>query len=194
MKTQIRRGVFETNSSSTHAISIVKNGSKPIKTSSLVFDDGEFGWGFDIYTDTYSKASYLWEAIVANCNGDGYGSDEDCVMSYDDAIKFVTDTLAKYGVEAVFMERRPSGETYTDSKGVEHHLYNFYDEYGTKRGGYIDHSYELRDFLENILTDEEQLISFLFDEGSYISTGNDNSDEELDGFDNGDSWDYYKGN
>ena len=49
MKRQIRRGVFETNSSSTHAICIAKgdyNLSKHID-----FTIGEFGWENNEYDD-----------------------------------------------------------------------------------------------------------------------------------------------
>lgn len=63
MKRQIRRGVFETNSSSTHAICIAKgdyNLSKHID-----FTIGEFGWENNEYGDLYSKASYLITAILS---------------------------------------------------------------------------------------------------------------------------------
>jgi hypothetical protein len=40
---QIRKGVFETNSSSTHSICIAKDDGLTIPKS-LHFDFGEFGW------------------------------------------------------------------------------------------------------------------------------------------------------
>jgi|tagenome__1003787_1003787.scaffolds.fasta_scaffold15557292_1 hypothetical protein len=60
---QIRHSVFETNSSSTHSISI----SNDVKTldplcvdeNGVVAIDGQgFGWEYETYTDAQSKASY----------------------------------------------------------------------------------------------------------------------------------------
>ena len=46
MKRQIRRGCFETNSSSTHAICITKaDVNKEDLPSHVTFTHGEFGWG-----------------------------------------------------------------------------------------------------------------------------------------------------
>ena len=63
MKRQIRKNVFETNSSSTHAICISKNNDYK-KRDYINFEIGEFGWEFDVYGDVYSKASYLITAIL----------------------------------------------------------------------------------------------------------------------------------
>jgi len=63
MKT-IRNNIFETNSSSSHSISIRYNPF--IKDNSLVpyngeirIDTGEFGWEWKKYNDAYTKASYF---------------------------------------------------------------------------------------------------------------------------------------
>lgn len=66
MKRTIRRGVFETNSSSVHSIVIGNNGENvydclPTQQS---FKGGDFGWEVENYNDADSKASYLWTAIV----------------------------------------------------------------------------------------------------------------------------------
>ena len=56
---QIRNGVFETNSSSTHSICISK---KPVECWSFVrFRIGEYGWENACVSDT---ASYLYTAIL----------------------------------------------------------------------------------------------------------------------------------
>lgn len=44
MKKVIRRGVFETNSSSVHAISI-SNAGNLVYPKFVYFEEGEFGWG-----------------------------------------------------------------------------------------------------------------------------------------------------
>lgn len=65
MVTTVRQGVFETNSSSSHSISIK---IKPFKKDNSLMSDfedtitietGEFGWGWDKYNDAYTKASYF---------------------------------------------------------------------------------------------------------------------------------------
>ena len=71
MKRQIRRGCFETNSSSTHAICIAKEGYT--KGNYIEFEIGEFGWEFDTYSDLHSRASYLITAIF---NSDKEYADE----------------------------------------------------------------------------------------------------------------------
>ena len=66
MKT-VRIGVFETNSSSCHSISIDKNYFDKntcdiynyIKDGSLIIELGEFGWGYDESNSSYVKASYI---------------------------------------------------------------------------------------------------------------------------------------
>lgn len=65
---QKRRSIFETNSSSTHAINIIKSGTViiPTKLSKTIPVSGYFGWEHEIYNDWYSKLSYLRIAIEGN--------------------------------------------------------------------------------------------------------------------------------
>lgn len=60
-KIQIRNGLFETNSSSTHCIVIADNYGE---SSKVEFTLGQFGWEHEIYTDTHTKAQYLYTAIM----------------------------------------------------------------------------------------------------------------------------------
>lgn len=58
-----RRGVFETNSSSTHTIAlsasdIVTPDRIPLTDDICVVFPGEFGWGVEHYNDAPTKASY----------------------------------------------------------------------------------------------------------------------------------------
>ena len=57
---QIRKGVFETNSSSTHSICIAKDAELTIPQS-LHFSFGEFGWECDTLYSVSEKASYLYK-------------------------------------------------------------------------------------------------------------------------------------
>ena len=54
----IRKNVFETNSSSTHSISISKLNDY-ILPKEINFTFGEFGWEFSKYTSSFDKASYF---------------------------------------------------------------------------------------------------------------------------------------
>jgi hypothetical protein len=54
---QVRKGVFETNSSSTHSIAIPRNCSSTI--GRIYFQIGEFGWGWE----SVDPADYFYTAI-----------------------------------------------------------------------------------------------------------------------------------
>ena len=64
----IRNNTFETNSSSTHAIAIPKKSNYKIQKH-VDFHWGEFGWEYEVYYDTSSKASYLY-TMIRYFNGD----------------------------------------------------------------------------------------------------------------------------
>lgn len=144
MKNQIRNGVFETNSSSTHAICISKNKVDLNNLPSYVeFARNDFGWSFDVYTSIWGKASYLYEAIL-----------ECYYYEAEEKLNHICEVLAKYGISCEFSS-------------------------GDKYGGYIDHGYETIDFVNDVLNDEEKLMTYLFGD-SFIVTGNDNSDDYSD--------------
>lgn len=106
MKRQIRRGAFETNSSSTHAICISKKRNYKIPAY-VTFTHDEFGWEFGEYNDTWTKASYLYQAIIS--------------VYYDDpepALKKLKSILADYGVACEFEPAR-SGE-FWDNGYIDH--------------------------------------------------------------------------
>jgi len=73
MKRQVRRNVFETNSSSMHSLSIAKRGVTEYLhvdecTNKVVTEFGEFGWGYDEYNDPETKLSYLVTMIGESHN------------------------------------------------------------------------------------------------------------------------------
>lgn len=93
---KIRRKVFETNSSSMHAISI--GGNKPIRyvPEVLNFYFGEFGWE-DSYAD---PADYLYTAVYGY-----FGYNDDLINQW---LNYISETLAKRGCKAVFHTNPPS--------------------------------------------------------------------------------------
>ena len=68
MRVKIRRGVFETNSSSSHSFTISKTGKYKNtliqrNVNAITLSTGEFGWDEETFTDCETKASYLATAV-----------------------------------------------------------------------------------------------------------------------------------
>lgn len=148
---QIRQGVFETNSSSTHSICIAKDVKLSIPKN-IHFSFGEFGWERDTLSSIQEKASYLYTGMMY-INPQGMDK--------------IIETLQKSGVEVtrvmpIYKTSEWSGDDYIDN------------------GGYVDHAHDLAPFLTAILESEERLLSFLFSDLSFIITGNDNDDCDVD--------------
>ena len=138
---QIRKGTFETNSSSTHSICISK---EPVTRypRSVHFSLGRYGWEQDTVEDT---ASYLYTGIM------------ECTNAVQETfLERIKNILAKHDIEATFEEERK-------------------DSYF-----YVDHGYELYDFLDMITSNEDMLLRFLFSPKSCVYTGNDNGSDETD--------------
>lgn len=67
----IRKNAFETNSSSSHSLIIDESvkiySTIPLDTDgNIALTGGQFGWEWEKYTDSITKANYL--AIYAECN------------------------------------------------------------------------------------------------------------------------------
>lgn len=175
MKTQIRRSVFETNSSSTHSISIVKEPTNIHFPATMEFNVGEFGWEWKIYSDYRSKASYLYTAILCNTcldsNTELIDGKQKCRAMVKEKLNKITNILSKYGIKCVFQSFKTTSFNYNDySDG--HPIWSYYID----TRGYIDHGNELKEWINTILNDETLLINFLFDNSSVIETGNDNEE------------------
>ena len=66
MKLSTRNGVFETNSSSVHAIVINKQNLAENNGSIVSVTPGDYGWEYEEYRLPAQKLNYLWTAIVDN--------------------------------------------------------------------------------------------------------------------------------
>lgn len=141
---KVRKGVFETNSSSTHAIVVAQENTEQFDR--IDFRIGKFGWECRYYSDPYSKASYFYTLAC-----DALGRDV-----ADDIVQL----LSPYGINCTFSE--PA----------------VIREYGLENG-YVDHCIEGLDFVNDCLNDASLLIDFLFNDESYVETGNDNDDESV---------------
>ena len=188
MKIQVRRNIFETNSSSTHTLSIIKE-DKDIKyPKSIIFTKGKFGWEDDEYTNTYSKASYLWEIIRFAGDISGYCSDNTKFLTYEEYIQRIKDILDRHNIKYEFEYDTVVERTSTYKEYV--------NQYGDVDDGYIDHVSECADFINFVTSKDEYLLNFLFSGKSFIVTGNDNvyDDEEKEFPDYGEAYEFYKGN
>jgi hypothetical protein len=164
---KVRRNVYETNSSSTHSICVTKNNILDKKQSHIEFTIGEFGWERERYYTPYEKAQYLYTGVLANER-----------LELIDNIKSILDSN---NISYEFEEPQFEKSTWNGK------------DYQYLKYGYIDHSGDLGEFLD-ICTDENKLMKYLFSSESFIVTGNDNDDYDVEicvGYDHDE---YYKGN
>lgn len=143
---QIRSGVFETNSSSTHSLTFVGR-NNPLEEPYLrVRDDGyvhvdfgEFGWGYDRLRSQGEKLSYL--CTLAACADSKMSSNEDFYQNpgfqaINDVIKekcgckgLIIDTpISRYVSESG--SGWPEFDGYIDHQSMYASLQGFLDDYG----------------------------------------------------------------
>lgn len=171
MKKQLRKSVFETNSSSTHSICINSTGDYMIPEKIHFENDGCFGWDWDTYNDVYAKAGYLYIALLERChwNCEDKNNTEQLLNSVKEVQNKLTSMLTELGVKEV---------TFDDVK-INEYIYNDETHRYISFGGYIDHTEDLDDFITAVMSDKELLAHYLFCPDSCVITGNDNSDDEL---------------
>lgn len=166
MKVQVRQGLFETNSSSTHAICIAKkelNDNYKLPKS-IEFGLGGFGWEIDEYRDIFSKASYLYTGYVEVMGSKIYREErmkDENYRGYKEC-----DVKASLIFKDKIKELLPDIEC------------EFEDVENTKTYYYIDHSEDgIGSFINYVLSSRENLIAYLVNDNSTIFTGNDNDDD-----------------
>lgn len=182
---KIRKGIFETNSSSVHTLCINKNDKVKVPKSFTFYKDTQFGWSYDTYYDSMSKGDYLYQILQSYAFEEGrkewestdtylstYKDDPTYVWyspenypEYDAIIKKHEDML-KSKIEDILNTYGCTDITWDDT--VHEQLY---------QDGYVDHVHEAHQFFEDMIYNPELLISFLFGD-SCIYTGNDNYDGE----------------
>ena len=141
---KIRNNVFETNSSSTHSITVGenKNGEYDILPITVNPDwYGEFGWEFATWDTIEEKLAYMIRCLVC------YDYDENTL---ENRIKPIQERLHNLGIDFEL----PT-----------------YEEY---RNGYVDHEDWYQEEIEEIYKDDDTLLTFLLSDSSYIEGGNDN--------------------
>ena len=136
---QIRRCVFETNSSSTHSVSIKKT-NKVDRNEMYVREDGyihvslgEFGWEIYDYTDQATKLSYLVTMVYMTThtwwNANENLSDAIQRLMDDAAFKEISNVVAKHAkCNGVIVDLDVDG--YIDHQSLYGSVRSFLDAYG----------------------------------------------------------------
>ncbi len=147
---QIRKGVFETNSSSTHSITISGEDKIIYPKFIPVIEFGEYGWEEESYSDFTDKLSYV-VTMLATLNR---------VEKIEDFLKLKEFTWLKEAVEqhcGQILEVKPLA--------------------GWSPLGYVDH--QSNDVLDEFLPSDElgfkiKVLDFIFNEKYGFETSNDN--------------------
>lgn len=167
MKRQIRVGIWETNSSSTHSVSVSKvTNFNEHSLDSYLEDDGtfhitpgEFGWEIERYNGPYTKLQYaLTMVFMTEVPWEGRNINDETTL------KYLYDTDGFQSINSLIMEIVPN------CKNV---IVDLLDDGDV---GYIDHqsceNYEsLQDFLDYY---DISLFQFIFDYNTILVTDNDN--------------------
>lgn len=168
----IRKNVFETNSSSTHAICIAKTNKQQIpERIEINLHNYEFGWEEDKRDSTDEKLAYILIGMLSYKN----------INEASKQISELSELLKDFGVKSLTIS------------GIEIHSYGSKPYFDTW-DGYVDHANELEYFIELLLERPEVLKEYLFNNDSFILTGNDNSDSDISINVNYEYEEFYKGN
>ena len=170
MKT-IRTSVFETNSSSMHAISFANDDPKVTVDKIYVSASGEYGWDIRDFEAPDEKLDYATVAFMhIACRVVKSELEEDVSDYIDEKLQNVVECFAKHGVIVEFAE---------DMYKVYSKRYDTAVSIQVAISGYIDHQsapYADRDSAQIarwFAEDPEELFKFVFN-SSYIHTDNDN--------------------
>ena len=145
---KIRKGIFETNSSSTYSLILADKEDKIDQTMAVdkqgvvEIEMGRYGWDFESFHSPSEKASY-----VATCILDCLSGEEK-----EKALKILKRVVKKN----------------TGAKKIK---------IIKTEWGYIDHQsdyFEEQKRWDEILFNEDNLTRFIFSSNSYFETGNDN--------------------
>lgn len=180
MKKQIRKGVFETNSSSTHAICIATEDVLNIPNK-IHFEFGDYEWECRKLVSMQDRVNYLYTALT-------YINDINTITKY---LTFIANTLKAHGVEDIEFDSFEL--SFYEWEGVIN-AYAAPLEKDSDEWYGIDHGRETREFVDAVCTDEDRLLHYLFSNKSYIETGNDNDEYDVNINVDYPHEEYYKGN
>ena len=188
MKQQIRRGVFETNSSSVHTISLYNGESKYASPDFLEFVDyfydeddnyhkgpfvqiplGDFGWDIMEYNNPNDKLSYLMT----------FAKELYIRKLYEETGDWGRENFAYNFTHSEFFKQIEEAVTnYCNEKGLE--CKGIYLNAKVPSDGYVDHQAhedykDLNKYLEN--NSVSSIEQYVFDFSCHVCTDNDNHDD-----------------
>lgn len=156
MTTQVRSAVFETNSSSSHSLTLGKARLAPLMATEDELRTGkihvalqEYGWGWERLYTARNKMSYLATQVKGQ---------------YDTSSDASFNASIEYGPLQLL-------------KDLVHELTGCKIEFLNSESSYIDH--QSVGLGTELFGDPDQLKAFLLDESAYIQTGNDNNEPPL---------------
>lgn len=169
---QVRRNVFETNSSSTHSICIATSRNTELTyPAKMYFRCEDFGWARDKLISPEDKAAYLYASFLSLNSRD----------KAQEIMAFIMKTLDSVGVECEFetpiYRNYGGGEFYVQNASVDH-------------CGEDDH----QRFVDKTTSNKGRLLRYLFSNESFVLTGNDNSEYDVNICALYPHEEYYKGN
>lgn len=173
----VRKQLFETNSSSTHALCIIKEDNTLDKSGDLHLSyEGEYGWQFDMINDKTNKFTYL--AIIAN----NIDNDNDNKTQY---LRELLEKLQEIGftfdsiLEEMYFDKNYNSERKMDS--ILEYLrprLNNKNIPGSYSYYYIDHGDQAEYIFFEILKDIGKLKRYMLSPLSFIALGNDQSTDQ----------------
>lgn len=224
MKRQVRKSVFETNSSSTHAMAIqsspnVMFGIYTNMTDEEIDkynadDEVKNGWRCKIIHKrdlpaivTFHEGEFGWE--IRTIKADDYDTKASYIYTlmaeslsyeeFDDTVKRFNKWLNEEGVIAEFQPYEKIDKEYMSEYEYMPSRVKLIRE-NEHDWGYVDHSDEAEDFLCYIISRKGNFLNYLFGD-SFIKMGNDNTDCDISLCKEEDDWQFnrthkkfYKGN
>lgn len=126
---QIRKGVFETNSSSSHSISISSSDHFTDilhGINGVIYVTGdEFGWGCESISGAYEKLQYLITGLFSDCNSQ---VDVEDVKENNNYYKMLERVIKKYCNCSLYIKKSIGGQKYYDYGYIDHQSYDVYSE------------------------------------------------------------------
>lgn len=194
MKRTVRKGVFETNSSSIHTLVISHIGENDINCDGqpVIFYCGEYGWGYDELCTVNERASYLWTYLMYEYQ-DSYEYEDEHGWSHPEMTRTQVVDLLKKRCEEINVNAEFCFPTKDDYFYIDHcsdwTSAGYYDE--EKR----EYVYRRVDSIfEKMLNDAQMLKNYLFNDKNFIVISNDNSDDDREIDAPSDAEVYVKGN
>lgn len=190
---KIREGIFETNSSSTHSVTLRRSIDSPQKEIIVDSDNyvhvkfADFGWGYERISDSYIKLQYLL-TLAWNCNQDKieeeyapFEKDKDYInLFYElDDFQNINEAVKLHcNCDGIIMDSKLTiydSEYYSDEYKYKYlcinNEYN-YDCHGIDHQSYEDYNC-INDFLNSY--NMSSIDEFIFDDNRILVLDNDNN-------------------